>query len=247
MVGRIVLTIMLLVGLAFFVPLHALAQESADESKFSITPYLWLPSMDGELNFGPSPSGGGSAAMNTNEGSAFGEEDFIGERSTVSSDDFNLASGPINIAAADLNAVTGKSEEELATSGKAVQREAEASEDPMVKHELKSMKEPEQAATRDHLVSVYGSFRLRLRSTDSDDVKLTDDGSRFGVDGHYQLSPKLKVFGRAELGYNLLGNVDSLINSKSGVPEGREGDNFFERLLYVGLESPGYFLVLGKN
>jgi hypothetical protein len=121
---------------------------------------------------------------------------------------------------------TVKTEEQLATRGAAVQREAEASEDPMVKHEVKSMKEPEQAAIKDHEISVYGNLRLRLRGTDGDDLKLTDGGSRFGVDGHYQLFPKLKVFGRAEMGFNLLRERDALNNSKDSAPEGKEGNSF---------------------
>jgi predicted porin len=61
------------------------------------------------------------------------------------------------------------------------------------------------------------------------------------------LTPKLKVFGRAEVGYNLLSNLSSISNSKDSAPEGKAGDNFFERLLYVGFEAPGYFLTAGKN
>jgi outer membrane protein N len=142
---------------------------------------------------------------------------------------------------------TEKTEKELAARRTAVQREADASEDPMVKREILSMEDPDKAAIKAHSIRGYGNLRLRLRSTDSDNLKLSDDGSRFGADGHYQLSPKLKIFGRAEVGFNLLSNLASITNSKDSAPEGKAGDNVFERLLYVGFEAPGYFLTLGKN
>jgi hypothetical protein len=38
----------------------ALAENSSDEWQFQITPYLWLPTIDGTLNFDLPPGGGGS-------------------------------------------------------------------------------------------------------------------------------------------------------------------------------------------
>ena len=59
--------------------------------------------------------------------------------------------------------------------------------------------------------------------------------------------PKLKVFGRAEYGLNLLDELDFLIDGKDSAPEGEEGARFFRRLQYVGVEIPGNFLTIGKN
>jgi hypothetical protein len=36
------------------------AQTDANEWQYSVTPYLWLPTIDGALNYGPPPGGGGN-------------------------------------------------------------------------------------------------------------------------------------------------------------------------------------------
>ncbi len=38
----------------------AVAQDGSDEWQFSLTPYLWLPTIDGTLNYSPPPGGGGA-------------------------------------------------------------------------------------------------------------------------------------------------------------------------------------------
>ena len=38
----------------------ALAENTSDEWQFQITPYLWLPTIDGTLNFDLPPGGAGS-------------------------------------------------------------------------------------------------------------------------------------------------------------------------------------------
>lgn len=38
----------------------ASAQSSSDEWQFNLTPYLWLPTIDGTLNYSPPPGGGGA-------------------------------------------------------------------------------------------------------------------------------------------------------------------------------------------
>ena len=38
----------------------SLADASADEWQFQVTPYLWLPTIDGTVNFELPPGGGGS-------------------------------------------------------------------------------------------------------------------------------------------------------------------------------------------
>ncbi len=39
------------------------AQTNADEWQFSLTPYVWLPRIDGQLKFSPPPGGGGSPSF----------------------------------------------------------------------------------------------------------------------------------------------------------------------------------------
>ena len=134
MTVRIVTATILISGLALLAPLHALAQESDDDWKFSIGTYLWFPSVSGDLNYGFSPSGGGSPGVSIDSGSTLGDFDFaslsltglarkgrwvIGTDviyldisdavSTVSSVDLNPGSGPINIATSNLNKDTRSS------------------------------------------------------------------------------------------------------------------------------------------
>ncbi|MCG6898481.1 MAG: porin [Gammaproteobacteria bacterium] len=144
----------------------------------------------------------------------------------------------------------GKGEVTVAESSatqEAVNREAGASEDPMSEQEVGTLEEPEQPVIKKYDFSLYGNYRLRFRSVDGSDYALSDGGSRVGADANYQLLPKLKAFGRVELGFNLLNELNFLINSKDSPPEGESGNSFFKRLLYVGLESPGYFLTYGKS
>jgi opacity protein-like surface antigen len=59
------LLVVVLAGLALLAPLGAAAQPDAPPWKFSLMPYLWVPSVDGKLNYGPPPAGGGSANIDT--------------------------------------------------------------------------------------------------------------------------------------------------------------------------------------
>lgn len=117
-----------LASLALLAPLHTLAQAPSDEWKFSLMPYLWLPSIDGKLNYGPPPRGGATANVSIDAstlldnldfafaiagearkgrwliGTDFMYVDFSGADSAVRSVDFNAGSGPINIATGSLNA-----------------------------------------------------------------------------------------------------------------------------------------------
>jgi opacity protein-like surface antigen len=61
--NRRVLCIAALAAAALFTPFGASAQPDAPPWKFSVMPYLWLPSIDGRLNYGPPPQGGGSASV----------------------------------------------------------------------------------------------------------------------------------------------------------------------------------------
>ena len=43
-----------------FANAHAQANANTNEWQYSLTPYLWLPVIDGALNYGPPPGGGGN-------------------------------------------------------------------------------------------------------------------------------------------------------------------------------------------
>ena len=44
-------------------PVSAVAQVDADEWQFELTPYIWLPTIDGTLTYGPPPGGGGGPSV----------------------------------------------------------------------------------------------------------------------------------------------------------------------------------------
>ena len=124
------LLVAVLAGLALLAPLGAAAQPDAPPWKFSLMPYLWLPSVDGKLNYGPPPSGGGTANVSVDADTlldnldfAFmitGEArkgrwlvatdviylDFSGADSSVQSVDLNPGSGRINVSTSQLDAGT---------------------------------------------------------------------------------------------------------------------------------------------
>ena len=70
------LLVAVLAGLALLAPLGAAAQPDAPPWKFSLMPYLWVPSVDGKLNYGPPPSGGGSANINIDTSTLLDNLDF---------------------------------------------------------------------------------------------------------------------------------------------------------------------------
>ena len=65
-----------LAGAALLAPLHATAQPDAEPWKFSVMPYLWLPSVDGKLSYGPPPASGGSANVNIDSSTLLDNLDF---------------------------------------------------------------------------------------------------------------------------------------------------------------------------
>jgi opacity protein-like surface antigen len=122
-----------LAAAALATPLQASAQAPADRWTFSVMPYLWLPGINGTLNYGPPPPGGGSASVDVSESSVLDALDFAfminGEArkgrwlvatdviyldfgkndSSVQSVDFNLGPrGRINVAAGENSGTQSK-------------------------------------------------------------------------------------------------------------------------------------------
>ena len=119
-----------LAGAALLAPQHASAQGTPDRWTFSIMPYFWLPSVDGKINYGPPPPGGGTANVDIDTSSILDNLDFAfminGEArkgrwlvatdviyldfgkvdSTVQSVDFNLGTGRINVSTTALDTGT---------------------------------------------------------------------------------------------------------------------------------------------
>jgi hypothetical protein len=56
---KYLLAVRICIACSAFVLGNAHAQAESDEWQYSVTPYLWLPTIDGTLNYGPPPAGGG--------------------------------------------------------------------------------------------------------------------------------------------------------------------------------------------
>lgn len=122
-----------LTGLALLVSQQLLAQSSEDDWKFSIMPYVWLPGVNGDLNYGPPALGGGSPSVSIDADDLLDDLDlalmlvgtarkgrwligtdviyldFSDANSAVKSVDFNLGPGPVNVSTADLSGSTKSS------------------------------------------------------------------------------------------------------------------------------------------
>ena len=107
--------------LALLVPARALALPAADRWSYSVMPYLWLPSVDGNLRYGPPSAGGASPNVSVDADTVLGSIDFAfmlsgetrksrwliatdfitldlsSDSSTVRSIDFNPGSGTVNV------------------------------------------------------------------------------------------------------------------------------------------------------
>jgi predicted porin len=125
-------------------------------------------------------------------------------------------------------------------------RETQADEDPLAQQEAETTKEIETGIAKEKVFDLYGSVRLRYRVT-QDDAFWADGGSRFGLSARKEVKPDLWLFGRAEAGINLLESADFLLDRGSSAAGGNFRDNIFERLLYVGLETPSTMVTVGKN
>jgi len=118
----------LLSSIALLAPLGAAAQTASDDWSFAIAPYVWLPSVKGDLNYSPPAVGGSSpsvhidaskllddlnfAAMFTARAQKgrwlvttdFNYIDLSGGASKVRSFDVNPGSGPINVSTSSVSA-----------------------------------------------------------------------------------------------------------------------------------------------
>jgi hypothetical protein len=112
---------------ALLVPLRGFAQSGADQWQFSVTPYLWLPSLDGTLRYGPPAVGGASPNVSVDADTLLGALDFafMGaaearkgrwsvmtdfiyldlsvDKGGVRSVDFNPGPGPVNVSNTSAN------------------------------------------------------------------------------------------------------------------------------------------------
>lgn len=157
---------------------------------------------------------------------------------------FEPASAAPESAAAVLESIVGSE----APPAPPKAREQAVDEDPLTQQQTEAKEGAERApegppAPEPNELDFYGSLRVRYRwKPDSQGVE--DGSSRVGVQGRYQVWPRKWLFARGEAGFKLLEEVGLLANANN--PSGGRGDTFFRRLLYVGYESPDFFLIAGK-
>jgi predicted porin len=93
---------------------------------------------------------------------------------------------------------------------------------------------------------VYGSLRLRYRSTDAGSI-LGDAGSRVGFEGEFRAASDSWAYARVEAGFNVLDELDTLLSPGGSAGESQQGDSLFPRLYLVGIETPVIVASYGKN
>ena len=125
-------------------------------------------------------------------------------------------------------------------------RELEAEEDPLAREQSNLVESPEEAIAQPDELSLYGSVRIRYRDAGAGTF-WGDGGTRFGLSGRWQFKPATWLIGRGEAGVNLLDTADLVFNRGDRPPGSKIGDEIFQRLLYLGVETPDANVTVGKN
>ncbi len=126
------------------------------------------------------------------------------------------------------------------------EREIKSEEDPVMQRQNERLEKPVSWFFRPDEFKIYGSARIRYRYTDTDSF-LGDGGSRVGMSGHKRFNSDIRLFARAELGVNLLDELDLLFSRGDSAQGNNFGDTVFIRLLNAGFETPDSIVTLGKS
>lgn len=94
--------------------------------------------------------------------------------------------------------------------------------------------------------NIYGSIRLRYRSTDAGSI-LGDAGSRVGLEGDLRVAQDSWVYARLEAGFNVLDELDQLLSPGGSSGESQAGETLFPRLYSIGIETPVIVASFGKS
>jgi len=124
------------------------------------------------------------------------------------------------------------------------ERETGAEEDPIAQRQASKVDTPVEHVTKPNEFEAYTSLRVQYREGSDGNSQLDDGGSRVGADGNWQFRPSYWLGGRAEVGFNVLNSLDSIINPGASSSDG--DDEVFLRLLYAAIETPKGFAILGK-
>lgn len=125
-----------------------------------------------------------------------------------------------------------------------VERELSTGEDPLAV-QTREIDEKPVYRYKDHTsYNFYGSARLRYSESNESD-ELNDGGSRIGMNGELQFTPKFWLLGRIEVGFHLDDGLAQLLK-KSENPSKEDG-NASKRLVYGGIQTNSTTLTFGKN
>jgi len=94
--------------------------------------------------------------------------------------------------------------------------------------------------------NIYGSIRLRYRSTDVGSI-IGDAGSRVGLEGDLRVAQDSWVYARLEAGFNVLDEIDQLLSPGGSSGESQAGETLFPRLYSIGIETPVIVASFGKS
>jgi predicted porin len=134
-----------------------------------------------------------------------------------------------------------------ATTEDARERERQAEEDPLAQRREQSVDAPREWEDKPNALKPYASARIRYRVEEGGEGIWGDAGSRFGVEGQYQVRPRTWLLGRVEAGLHLLDEIDRLLSPSGSASQRQRGDSVFLRLGYIGIESERLALTWGKN
>jgi len=131
------------------------------------------------------------------------------------------------------------------TIEQAREREQMAQEDPLAVRQSDRVDRKDDWAEDPDDFNLYGSIRIRYRVTDVENF-WGDGDSRLGANGQWQYSPKHWIFGRIELGFNVLDELDLVFDPAGNSRRGTD-NKLFLRLGYLGLETSNAMYIAGKN
>ena len=162
---------------------------------------------------------------------------------TESPENENSGSSELQFQSNDEDSTEKEAAEEEADSART--DEAALNEDPEAQRRARIEEQPELRHGLPEF-DFYGSVRLHAINDFNDenaskDLAFGDGASRVGVRGDWQMSRNWYVFGRAELGFDVLEHF-----TEKGAVDNNDG-GLSKRLLYAGVDSDRFAATYGKN
>jgi len=125
-----------------------------------------------------------------------------------------------------------------------IERELSTGEDPLAV-QTREVDEKPVYRYKDHTsYDLYGSARLRYSESGQGD-DFNDGGSRIGINGELQFTPKFWLLGRIEMGFNLDDSLVQLL--KRSENPSKEDASASKRLIYGGIQTNTATVTYGKT